>query len=261
MISRRWGVNNFSRYGPLAASPAEALWREGEASYVEAGLARHGVVTAPPPNLIGLCSVVKGELAGLQARRLYQSDAIRHAAPPHPLRRQAYLHSCHVQPAHVAWREMRHPQQVLIGEAEADIDDIMIRPYPRCLGDQRGQGSAGIVDGPRGLPLAEVEVTPVRGAYAGGQQAIELGRGQALEGRVGPSRITGGIPKAWQRARDSSGKVMHGRRLSATFNKMGVKTGMVTRGRLWVRTPTIRSKVKPRGCAGATTMMRLQQLR
>jgi hypothetical protein len=56
MISRRWGVNNFSRYGPLAASPAEALWREGEASYVEAGLARHGTVTAPPPDLVGWCA-------------------------------------------------------------------------------------------------------------------------------------------------------------------------------------------------------------
>ena len=58
------------RYAPLAGSPAEALWREGEASYVEAGLARHGAVTAPPPDLVGWCAEVDGELAGLQACRL-----------------------------------------------------------------------------------------------------------------------------------------------------------------------------------------------
>ncbi len=58
------------RYGPLAGSPAEALWREGEASYVKAGLARHGAVTAPPPDLVGWCAEIDGELAGLQACRL-----------------------------------------------------------------------------------------------------------------------------------------------------------------------------------------------
>jgi hypothetical protein len=58
------------RYAPLAGSPAEVLWREGEASYVEAGLARHSAVTAPPPDLIGWCALVDGELAGLQACRL-----------------------------------------------------------------------------------------------------------------------------------------------------------------------------------------------
>jgi hypothetical protein len=58
------------RYARLVGSPAEALWREGEASYVEAGLARHAVVTAPPLDLIGWCAVVDGELAGLQACRL-----------------------------------------------------------------------------------------------------------------------------------------------------------------------------------------------
>jgi hypothetical protein len=58
------------RYAPLAGSRAEALWREGEASYVEAGLARHAVVTAPPPDLIGWCAEIDGELAGLQACRL-----------------------------------------------------------------------------------------------------------------------------------------------------------------------------------------------
>ncbi len=58
------------RYAPLAGSPAEALWREGEASYVEAGLARHGAVTAPPPDLIGWSALVDGESAGLQACRL-----------------------------------------------------------------------------------------------------------------------------------------------------------------------------------------------
>ncbi len=58
------------RYAPLAGSPAEALWREGEASYVEAGLARHVTVTAPPPDLVGWCAMLDGELAGLQACRL-----------------------------------------------------------------------------------------------------------------------------------------------------------------------------------------------
>ena len=58
------------RYAPLAGSPAEALWREGEASYVEAGLARHITVTAPPPDLVGWCAEIEGELAGLQACRL-----------------------------------------------------------------------------------------------------------------------------------------------------------------------------------------------
>lgn len=58
------------RYATLAGSSAETLWREGEASYVEAGLARHAAVTAPPPDLIGWCAVVDGELAGLQACRL-----------------------------------------------------------------------------------------------------------------------------------------------------------------------------------------------
>jgi hypothetical protein len=58
------------RYAPLAGSPAEALWREGEASYVEAGLARHAAVTTPPPDLIGWCAEIDGELAGLQACRL-----------------------------------------------------------------------------------------------------------------------------------------------------------------------------------------------
>ena len=58
------------RYAPLTGSPAEALWREGEASYVEAGLARHRVVTAPPPDLVGWCAEIDGELAGLQACRL-----------------------------------------------------------------------------------------------------------------------------------------------------------------------------------------------
>ena len=58
------------RYAPLTGSPAEVLWREGEASYVEVGLARHAAVTAPPPDVIGWCAVVDGELAGLQACRL-----------------------------------------------------------------------------------------------------------------------------------------------------------------------------------------------
>jgi hypothetical protein len=58
------------RYVPLAGSPAEALWREGEASYVEARLARHAVVSPPPPDLAGWCAEVDGQLAGLQACRL-----------------------------------------------------------------------------------------------------------------------------------------------------------------------------------------------
>jgi GNAT superfamily N-acetyltransferase len=57
-------------YEPLIGSPAEALWREGEASYVEAGFGRHGEVTAPPADLIGWCVLVEGEPAALQVRRL-----------------------------------------------------------------------------------------------------------------------------------------------------------------------------------------------
>jgi GNAT superfamily N-acetyltransferase len=57
-------------YTPLAGSPAEALWREGEASYVDAGRGRHAAVTAPPPDLVGWCAVLDGEMAGLQACRL-----------------------------------------------------------------------------------------------------------------------------------------------------------------------------------------------
>lgn len=58
------------RLEPLIGSEAEALWHEGEASYVEAGRARHSQVTAPPPDLIGWCAVIDGEPAGLQACRL-----------------------------------------------------------------------------------------------------------------------------------------------------------------------------------------------
>ncbi len=66
------------RYTPLAGSPAEVLWREGEASYVEAGLARHAAVTAPPPDLISWCAEVDGELAGLQACRLKPESGEAH---------------------------------------------------------------------------------------------------------------------------------------------------------------------------------------
>ncbi|NBW12656.1 MAG: hypothetical protein EBR82_31995 [Caulobacteraceae bacterium] len=66
------------RYAPLAGSPAEALWREGEASYVEVGLARHAVVTTPPPDMIGWCAEIDGELAGLQACRLKPEIAEAH---------------------------------------------------------------------------------------------------------------------------------------------------------------------------------------
>lgn len=58
------------RYAPLAGSPAEALWREGEASYVEAGLAGHAAVTTPRWDVIGWCALLDGEMAGLQACRL-----------------------------------------------------------------------------------------------------------------------------------------------------------------------------------------------
>ena len=57
-------------YAPLIGSPAEALWHEGEASYVLAGRAERSVVTRPPADLVAWCALLDGELVGIQACRL-----------------------------------------------------------------------------------------------------------------------------------------------------------------------------------------------
>jgi hypothetical protein len=61
---------SITRVAPMAGTDAEPLWREGEASYVNAGLGRHVRVTYPPPDLVGWLARVDGEAAGLQACRL-----------------------------------------------------------------------------------------------------------------------------------------------------------------------------------------------
>lgn len=58
------------RYAPLRGSAAEVLWREGEASYVEAGRGRHRAVTDAPLDAEGWCAWLDGEMAGIQVCRL-----------------------------------------------------------------------------------------------------------------------------------------------------------------------------------------------
>jgi hypothetical protein len=57
-------------YAPLIGSAGEALWHEGEASYVLAGRAERNAVTRPPADLVAWCAVVDGEHAGIQVCRL-----------------------------------------------------------------------------------------------------------------------------------------------------------------------------------------------
>jgi hypothetical protein len=57
-------------YAPLIGSPGEALWHEGEASYVLAGRAERRAVTRPPVDLVAWCAVVDNEHAGIQVCRL-----------------------------------------------------------------------------------------------------------------------------------------------------------------------------------------------
>lgn len=59
----------------MGSTPAETLWREGEASYVETGRASRAEVTAPPPDLIGWVAFVDGAPAALQACRVVGSEA------------------------------------------------------------------------------------------------------------------------------------------------------------------------------------------
>jgi len=57
-------------YAPLIGSPGEALWHEGEASYVLAGLVERDAVTRPPVDLVAWCAVVDGDHAGIQVCRV-----------------------------------------------------------------------------------------------------------------------------------------------------------------------------------------------
>lgn len=62
-------------FDPLAGSPAEPLWHEGEASYVDDGRAMHSRVTPPPHDLLGWMATAYGAPAGLQACRIVGAEA------------------------------------------------------------------------------------------------------------------------------------------------------------------------------------------
>jgi hypothetical protein len=64
-----------ARFAPMAGTPAEPLWIEGEASYVEAGRGLHARVTPPAPDLIGWVAMVGGAPAALQACRVTGGEA------------------------------------------------------------------------------------------------------------------------------------------------------------------------------------------
>lgn len=67
-----------SHYAPLLGSPGEALWLEGEASYVMDGRASRDVVTRPHPGIIAWCAEADGALAGIQACRLVPGETYAH---------------------------------------------------------------------------------------------------------------------------------------------------------------------------------------
>jgi hypothetical protein len=59
----------------MNGTAAEALWIEGEASYVLAGRASRAEVTAPPPDLIGWIAFCDGEPAAISACRIVGTEA------------------------------------------------------------------------------------------------------------------------------------------------------------------------------------------
>lgn len=59
-----------TQYCPMTGTPAEALWREGEASYVSTGRAARANVTYPHPDNIGWVGFVGGQPAGIQVCRI-----------------------------------------------------------------------------------------------------------------------------------------------------------------------------------------------
>jgi hypothetical protein len=131
-------------YGPLAGSPAEARWREGEASYGEAGLARHAVVTAPPPDLIGWCAVVDDELAGLQACRLKPEDSEAHGL--------------------LSWVRPGFRQRGVFAAIQAAVDADLVAAGVTAI-------RSWVVDGPSAAAMAAA-ITARGGAKAGEQQVV-----------------------------------------------------------------------------------------
>ena len=62
---------DIARYQPLYGSPGEALWAEGESSYVLAGRGQHEAVTRPAADLVGWCALSDtGAPIGIQVCRI-----------------------------------------------------------------------------------------------------------------------------------------------------------------------------------------------
>ena len=131
----------------------------------------------------------------------------------------------------MAGRDPLHPQHVLVGKAEADIDDIVIGPRIRGVGDEHRQGRAGLVDVPSDLPIAEVEVEAIRGESARREQAVELARGKPLEGREGPGSKAGRILKSCQGSLRGNGRMLHGKRFLQMVLEVGAADAVITLGR------------------------------
>jgi len=60
-----------TRFQPMRGTDAEALWLEGEASYVNRGKAGRTFVTPPHPENIGWVGYVDGAPAGIQVCRTF----------------------------------------------------------------------------------------------------------------------------------------------------------------------------------------------
>ena len=68
------------KYEPLQGSPGEALWFEGEQSYIDSGYSDRQQATRPPPDLVGYVALVDGVPASITAYR-YLADGKRVIAP------------------------------------------------------------------------------------------------------------------------------------------------------------------------------------
>lgn len=106
------------RFDPLAGSAGEALWREGEESYVLAGRTEARPVTAPPPGVLGWCAVAPGgEVAGLQACRLV-------AAPGHPPLPEGVAEGL------LSWVRPAHRRRGVFRAIQAAVDaDLLARGF------------------------------------------------------------------------------------------------------------------------------------
>lgn len=84
---------------------------------------------------------------------------------------------------------MPSPEQILIPETEAGVDDSITGPDASLMSNEARKRLAGLVDVLGYLPVAEIEIQPLRGERPGTEELVDLPGIKALEGIEDPVEI------------------------------------------------------------------------